>query len=53
MSRPRALAVAVGALVLLLALSPFVPRGGSDDDGALRPSGDGLDPKRPALAPID
>jgi hypothetical protein len=39
MSRPRALVVAVGGLALLLALAPFVPRGG-DDDGALQPSGD-------------
>ena len=40
MSRPRALIVAIGGLALLLALAPFVPRGG-DDDGALQPSGDG------------
>jgi hypothetical protein len=40
MSRPRALVVAIGGLALLLALAPFVPRGG-DDDGALQPSGDG------------
>lgn len=39
MSRPRSIALGVGALVLLLALAPLVPRG---DDGpdALRPSTD-------------
>src|SRR6478752_1447497 len=40
MSRPRALVVAIGGLALLLALAPFVPRGGDDDGGALQPSGD-------------
>ncbi|GAA1776271.1 hypothetical protein GCM10009795_022920 [Nocardioides hankookensis] len=39
MSRPRALVVAIGVLAVLLALTPFIPRGG-DEDGALRPSGD-------------
>jgi peptidase C39-like protein len=39
MSRPRAIAVALGVLALLLVLTPFVPRG-SDHDGALQPSGD-------------
>ena len=34
MSRPRAIAVAVGVLALLLALTPFVPRGGDDDGRA-------------------
>jgi hypothetical protein len=38
MSR-RSIVIVVGALVLLLALTPFVPRG--DDDGGLRPSGEG------------
>ena len=37
--RPRPRTLAIGALVLLLAAAPFVPRGG--DDGAIRPSGDG------------
>jgi hypothetical protein len=40
MSRPRALVVAIGVLAVLLALTPFIPRGG-DEDGALRPSGEG------------
>lgn len=39
MSRPRSIALGVGALVLLLALAPFVPRG-DDDPDALRPSTD-------------
>lgn len=39
MSR-RTLVIVVGALVLLLAVAPFVPRGG-DDDRDLLPSGDG------------
>ena len=37
MSR-RTIVIVVGALVLLLALTPFIPRG--DDEGALLPSGD-------------
>ncbi len=40
MSRPRAIAVSIGVLALLLALTPFVPRGDDDDDGAYQPSGD-------------
>ncbi|WP_028643934.1 C39 family peptidase [Nocardioides sp. URHA0020] len=40
MSRPRAIALSVGALALLLALTPFVPRGHHGGDGGLRPSGD-------------
>ena len=40
MSRPRTIAVVVGALALLIALTPLLPRG-EDDDGALRPSGEG------------
>lgn len=43
MSRPRPLLVAIGGLALLLAVAPFVPRGGGDDDGALHPSGDRTD----------
>ncbi|MDN4173393.1 hypothetical protein QWY28_10595 [Nocardioides sp. SOB77] len=41
--RPRvnARTAAVGALVLLLAAAPFVPRGDDEPDGALVPSGDG------------
>ena len=40
MPRPRSIAIgAVGALVLLLAVAPFVPQGGGDD-GSLSPSGD-------------
>lgn len=39
MSRPRSIALGVGALVLLLALAPLVPRG-DDDPDALRPSTD-------------
>ena len=46
MPRPRT--IAIGAFALLLAASPFVPRGGGDD-GALRPSGE----KRAALLPAD
>src|SRR5690349_15978859 len=38
--RPRPRTLAIGALALLLAAAPFVPRG-TDDDGAIRPSGDG------------
>jgi len=45
MSR-RTILIVVGALVLLLGLTPFIPRG--QDDGALRPSGDG---KAGALRP--
>ncbi|WP_243056335.1 hypothetical protein [Nocardioides sp. SR21] len=49
MSR-RTIFVALGVLVLLLALLPFVPRGGGGDD-ALRPSGDeGYAAARPAGA---
>jgi hypothetical protein len=40
MPRPRSIAIgAVGALALLLAVTPFVPRGGGDD-GSMSPSGD-------------
>lgn len=39
MSR-RTLVIVVGALALLLAVAPFVPRGGDEDPGLL-PSGDG------------
>ena len=46
MPRPRT--IAIGAFALLLAASPFVPRGGGDD-GALLPSGE----KRAALLPAD
>lgn len=49
MSR-RTIVVALGALVLLLALLPLLPRGGGGDD-ALRPSGDeGYAAARPAGA---
>ncbi|MGY2701370.1 hypothetical protein [Nocardioides sp. HB32] len=47
MSR-RSIVIVVGALALLLALTPFIPRG--DDDGSLVPSGDG---KVGALRPAD
>jgi hypothetical protein len=46
MPRPRT--IAIGAFALLLAASPFVPRGGGDD-GALLPSGE----KQAALLPAD
>jgi hypothetical protein len=46
MSR-RTIVIVVGALALLLAVTPFVPRG-DDDDGSLLPSGDG---KAGALQP--
>ena len=47
MPRPRT--IAIGAFALLLAASPFLPRGGGDD-GALRPSGE----QKPAvLLPAD
>lgn len=46
MPRPRT--IAIGAFALLLAASPFVPRGGGDD-GALLPSGE----KSAALLPAD
>ncbi|GAA4706991.1 C39 family peptidase [Nocardioides conyzicola] len=49
MSRPRAIAVAVGVLALLLALTPFVPRG-DDDKGSLRPSGDRVGAKAALLS---
>ena len=39
MSRPRPRTLAIGALALLLAAAPFVPRGG-DDEGRIAPSGD-------------
>lgn len=45
MSR-RTIVIVVGALVLLLALTPFVPRGG--DDEGIRPSGQGEPSYRPA-----
>jgi hypothetical protein len=48
MSR-RTTVVAVGALVLLLAATPFIPRGG-DDQGSILPSGDR---KLGALRPAD
>ena len=38
MSRPRK--IAIGALIVLLAAAPFVPRG-SDEDGSVTPIGDG------------
>ena len=37
MSRPRALLLGGALLVLLLALTPLIPRG--EHDGGLRPSG--------------
>jgi len=37
MHRPRPRTVAAGALVLLLAAAPFIPRG-ADDDGSITPS---------------
>jgi hypothetical protein len=45
MQRPRPRTVAIGALVLLLAAAPFIPRG-SDDHGAIAPTGD-----QPRFAP--
>ncbi|MCW2772921.1 MAG: hypothetical protein JWN91_1247 [Nocardioides sp.] len=39
MHRPRPRTIAIGALVLLLAAAPFIPRG--DDDEGFTPSGDG------------
>ena len=39
MHRPRPRTIAIGALVVLLASAPFIPRG--DDDESLLPSGDG------------
>ena len=39
MYRPRPRTIAIGALVLLLAAAPFIPRG--DDDEGLLPSGEG------------
>src|SRR4051794_11403919 len=45
----RPLVIAVGALAVLLALTPFVPRG-QHGDGSLRPAGDG---KVGALRPAD
>jgi len=48
MSRPRW--IAIGALVLLLAVAPFVPRGGDRDDGAITPSGQQEYDARPAAA---
>ena len=45
MHRPRPRTVAAGALVLLLAAAPFIPRGGHDH-GAISPSGD-----QPRFAP--
>lgn len=45
MHRPRPRTVAVGALVLLLAAAPFIPRGG-EDHGAISPSGN-----QPRFAP--
>ncbi|WGL52317.1 C39 family peptidase [Nocardioides sp. BP30] len=45
MHRPRPRTVAAGALVLLLAAAPFIPRG-SGDHGAISPSGE-----QPTFAP--
>jgi len=45
MHRPRPRTIAAGALVLLLAAAPFIPRGGGDH-GAISPSAD-----RPRFAP--
>ncbi|WP_182524906.1 C39 family peptidase [Nocardioides dongkuii] len=39
MSRPRPRTLALGALALILCATPFVPRGGDDDNGAITPSG--------------
>ena len=39
MQRPRPRTIAIGALVLLLAAAPFIPRG-NGDHGAISPSGD-------------
>src|SRR5689334_3556321 len=36
----RARLVAIGVLVLLLVAAPFIPRGGGDPHGSLRPAGD-------------
>ncbi|MBZ5737875.1 C39 family peptidase [Nocardioides mangrovi] len=41
MSRPRPRTIAIGALIVLLAVAPFVPRGSHHDDGSILPSGDG------------
>jgi hypothetical protein len=49
MSR-RSIAAIVGALVLLLALTPLIPRG-DDEDGSLVPAGDGPGGKTGALQP--
>jgi len=49
MSRPRPRTIAIGALAVLLAASPFIPHGG-DDNGAMRPSGD---QRYGALVPAD
>jgi hypothetical protein len=48
MSR-RSIAVVIGALILLLALTPFIPRG--DDGGSILPSGDRDGGKAGALRP--
>lgn len=48
MSRTRW--IVVGALALLLAATPFVPRGGDDDRGAITPSGQQEYDARPAAA---
>jgi len=51
--RPRALLIGGGALALLLAAAPFIPRGGGEDP-ALLPSGDGrVEHLRPALTAGD